>query len=435
MKLNKFGKLYINHAKNMTSGEISVISFISQVCSGNLKKYEENPSIPPKFNRIPTAKFMKRCRMSRRCVFEAIEKLIKKGLIYKVNVRGKAFYFTSEKYENTDGYYGMVQEDFMRELTRNEKLVYGYLSTLQQGRTECFALRETIMRETGLGNLQLVTNAITGLVKKGVINRQTNIYQCNTFTVKRIVSEKVSSAEIDMGRSAEIDMGKSAEIDMGRSAEIDMAYNDNLFKDNSLKDNCVEDNPASGETVHTSFFEKNLKDEKEGEKDNIHSLASVFHPAHISVSKESVPQYRNLSMTYINAVKVKNVINSFSPAEVSHLKKEGVSGEEFARVKIAIETKNAGLIVRPLDVKKINENEIKSLQNFADKYSDSGDRELKYMSQDAREFIKFGFTASFKKRRELESLLDGIEKMNNVVNYDFGFKNKKDGNNNGKKVW
>ena len=283
--------------------------------------------------------------MSKRCVFEAIEKLIKKGLIYKVNVRGKAFYFTSEKYENTDGYYGMVQEDFMRELTRNEKLVYGYLSTLQQGRDECFALRETIMRETGLGNLQLVTNAITGLVKKGVINRQTNVYKCNTFTVKRIVSKKVSSAEIDMTRSA----------------EIDVTINDNLLKDNSLKDNLSVNNPASGETVHTSFFE-GVKDE------DIFFLESVdTKSTTISFRKESVQFYDHLSLTYIDAVKVKKVIKSLSPAEADHLKKEGVPGEEFARVKLSIESKNPGILVHAMDVKKISESEKNRLQNFLKK--------------------------------------------------------------------
>lgn len=408
LKLNKFGKLYISHAKNMTSGEISVISFISQVCSGNLKKYEENPSIPPKFNRIPTAKFMKRCGMSRSEVFEAVSRLLKNGMIYKKKIKGKAFYFPAKDYSGE--YYGMVQEEHMVELTKNEKLVYGYLSACQGVKESCDPEISKIAHFTGKSK-QVVSKTITSLVRKDVIKRVVNPRKSSTYFVKRFEKNTIKNIVVGLGESPENVLGKSPENVLGQrgeSPENVHHYSNNLLKEDN---NIFLNNPASGER-EVSFFEKDLKEEKKGEKDDIHSLASVFHPPHISVSKESVQKYRPMSMTYIEEARRKKISESLTSAQKKHLENEGLQVEEFLNIQMSLWDKYK---IDILEVKKIEESEKKYLHDFIKKYSDSKDSGIKELVIDAKHFCGRKVTLSDYSRSLLEVLFSKIKKVDNVV--------------------
>jgi hypothetical protein len=229
------------------------------------------------------------------------------------------------------------------------------------------------------------------------------MYKNSNYTVKRLVKEVEESAQNLSRKSAQKLSRKSAQNCTGNS------------KDNSLTDNSVVITPQAG---NDDKKEKILKDMKEVEKENVVISEFVSAPSDTSfrndfkkdVDNGSVPFTRNMSLTYI--------IKSFSIKEKKHLKKEGISEEEFARVKKNIDG-SSGNQINPLQAKKLSESEKKSLQDFIKKYSKSNDTDYNDLILEAKKFLMFGFTASSYSADKLDILICKIKKLDNVVRFDF----------------
>ena len=132
------------------------------------------------------------------------------------------------------------------------------------------------------------------------------------------------------------------------------------------------------------------------------------------------------------------IISSFSEADKKHLKKEGISLDEYAAVKKSIDQAYGREIAFPQEAKKISKNEIKRLQDFINKYSREGIAENWKAIEEASMFVKYGFTVSAYRRRQLDDLFSRIESTNkNVVIFDFSKKREEEGSDSkkGKKVW
>jgi hypothetical protein len=412
MRLNKFGVLYFSNVRELDGGEMSIMSFISQQCSKSIDQYKKNPSIPPRFEKISTQEFMDRCGMGRTQVFDSISGLIKKGFLLKKKDSGTS-YFPGDKYFGVGKRHGMIQEEFMINLTKNEKIVYNYLSTCQGNNESCNPSRRQIMIETGMKSIQMVSRVLTCLVRKDVIKRIEVNKQSNIYFVKRITKEMVKSPENVHTKSSE----------KVHTNEVKSPKKVHHILNNSLKDenNSFLITPASGEKKEEVFLknEKNLKDMKEGEKENVVISEFVSAPSDTSfrndfkkdVDNGSVPFTHSMSLTNIEEARREKILNSLSSAEKSHLEKIGLDVREFVNLKMRLWN---SLNIKPLSLQKIEESEKNSLRKFIKDNSSSENDEVMDMIVSCHKFLSYQVTLTDYSRSKLDSLLKRIKKIGNV---------------------
>ena len=386
-KLDKFGVLYFSNVRELNGGEMSIMSFISQQCSKSIDAYKNNPSVSPRFEKIPTQEFVVRCGMCRRLVFKIISGLIEKGFLLKIK-KGKASYFPANKYFGVGKRHGMVQEDHMIKLTKNEKTVYNYLSTCQGNSENCNPSRRQIMVETGIKSIQMVSRILTGLVRKDVIKRVEVNKQSNIYYVKRITKDTIKSAQNVHTKSAQ----------NVHTNEVKSAQNVHHILNNSLKEenNSVVNNPEIGKEQLN--FLKNTK----GNVVLLESFKKMGQQHAISFSEKSIRDYRILLMTYINTL---------SPTSIDYMNEQGCSLNSFINIHMNeyLKTGVDDYRVIPEDIQKISESEKKSLQEYVSRKESSIDDLDNNLLEEARRYLVYNFTLGSYARNKLIKVLSSIK--------------------------